>query len=393
MFEPPTKIPDPDAPIRATDNDAAIARLSAVRKGYLIDPYIAALVPRAHLQQPRAPLINIGTYLRSRGIDHLVDGWLRLAGGRKVQIVSLGAGSDTRYWRLANGPHAAQLQRYIEIDFAENTSRKIMSIRKNRVLNAALGNGGSADNVFVGGGGTVLRAPVYNLFPADLRSPPATSLAPILTSRSAAAGNAGAGDIHDVDDDERPMLSPTLPTLLLFECVLAYMDPAGSDALVRWFVDYFVSAPPHAGAPLGAIVYEMFKLNDAFGRVMLNNLKSRNVSLPGAEPYRDLASLSRRLLDSGFATAQAVTLREVRRRYVEPRELQRLAQLELLDEVEELELVLDHYAISWGVRFPEGWREGGGDNAKGGWEKTRKRRNVHSIARRQGGMWVPYEPG
>jgi len=101
MFEPPTKNTDPDAPVRATDNDAAIARLSAVRKGYLTDPYIAALVPRAHLQPPRPPLINIGTYLRSRGIDHLVDGWFRLAGGRKVQIVSLGAGSDTRFWRLA----------------------------------------------------------------------------------------------------------------------------------------------------------------------------------------------------------------------------------------------------------------------------------------------------
>lgn len=92
---------DLDAPIRATDNDAAIARLSAVQKGYLADPYIAVLVPRAHLQQPRPPLINIGTYLRARGIDHLLDGWFRLSEGRQVQIVSLGAGSDTRFWRLA----------------------------------------------------------------------------------------------------------------------------------------------------------------------------------------------------------------------------------------------------------------------------------------------------
>ena len=101
MFEPPTKNTDPDAPTRATDNDAAVARLSAVRKGYLSDPYIAALIPRAHLQQPRPPLINIGTYLRTRAIDLLLDDWFRLAGPRKVQIVSLGAGSDTRFWRLA----------------------------------------------------------------------------------------------------------------------------------------------------------------------------------------------------------------------------------------------------------------------------------------------------
>jgi len=95
----------------------------------------------------------------------------------------------------------------------------------------------------------------------DLRTPPAASLAPLLT---AAGGK----------DDDGPLLSPALPTLLLFECVLAYMTPAASNALIRWFVDYFTAAGTAAG-PLGGAVYEMFKLNDAFGRVMLNNLKVR----------------------------------------------------------------------------------------------------------------------
>lgn len=104
---------DADAPVRATDNDAALARLSAVQKRYLTDPFITALVPRAHFQQPRPPLINNGTYLRAQGIDELVESWMRTAlqsadGGQaegKVQIVSLGAGSDTRFWRLTvRGP-------------------------------------------------------------------------------------------------------------------------------------------------------------------------------------------------------------------------------------------------------------------------------------------------
>ena len=77
------------------------------------------------------------------------------------------------------------------------------------------------------------------------------------------------------------------------------------------------------------------------------------MSLPGVVPYTDLSSLSRRFLGLGFSTAQALTLREIRRRYIEPRELQRIAQREMLDEVEELELVFDHYAISWGLRFPD----------------------------------------
>ena len=97
---------DSDAPVRATDNDAALARLSAVQKGYLSDPFITQLVPRAHLQPARPPLINIGTYLRGRGLDELVESFVKLAerDDRKIQIVSLGAGSDTRFWRLAVRP-------------------------------------------------------------------------------------------------------------------------------------------------------------------------------------------------------------------------------------------------------------------------------------------------
>lgn len=94
---------DSDAPVRATDNDAALARLSAVQKGYLSDPFISQLVPRAHLQPARPPLINIGTYLRGKGLDELVESFIHLAeqDDKKVQVVSLGAGSDTRFWRLA----------------------------------------------------------------------------------------------------------------------------------------------------------------------------------------------------------------------------------------------------------------------------------------------------
>ena len=39
---------------------------------------------------------------------------------------------------------------------------------------------------------------------------------------------------------------------------------------IQWFTDYFSS---DGNAVLGGIVYEMFGLGDAFGRVMLNNLR------------------------------------------------------------------------------------------------------------------------
>ena len=112
MF-PPRPPTGGDASIRSTDNDAAVARVSAVKKGYCEDPFINHFVPRAHFLPPRPPLINIGTYVRSTGIDMLVDQWLSMASqsGQRGQIVSLGAGSDTRFWRIAARQFMSRLRK------------------------------------------------------------------------------------------------------------------------------------------------------------------------------------------------------------------------------------------------------------------------------------------
>ena len=136
-----------------------------------------------------------------------------------------------------------------------------MAVRKSRVLNPVLGPDARICwwNIliymhrltkFSVNGGTTLQSPVYNLLPVDLRTPPNQSIGPLLS----------------------PLFSPNLPTLLLFECVLAYMISEDSNALIRWFAEYIT------GGALGAIVYEMFGLEDSFGRVMMNNLRVRRSS-------------------------------------------------------------------------------------------------------------------
>ncbi|KAJ7911593.1 S-adenosyl-L-methionine-dependent methyltransferase [Mycena leptocephala] len=329
MFSSQTQ--DADSSIRLTDTDAALARLSAVQKGYLQDPYIKHLVPRSHLQPPRPPLINIGTFVRATAIDDLVFQWLQSSAnlGTRCQIVSLGSGSDTRFWRIATGAHKDALAAYVEMDFPEITSKKAMAIRKSKDLSAVLGN---PAEVTVAHGGTGLSSSTYHLLPADLRLPPADTFGKLLASESGA------------------ILSPSLPTLLLFECVLVYMSPAASSAVLQWFLDYFSS---NGSGVLGSIVYEMFRLQDSFGRVMVDNLKARQVSLLGAEPYPDVASLPGRFLNIGFTAARALTLKEIRKSYIAPAELERISRLELVDEIEELDLVLEHYAITWGLFVPK----------------------------------------
>ncbi|KAF8911534.1 S-adenosyl-L-methionine-dependent methyltransferase [Gymnopilus junonius] len=224
-----------------------------------------------------------------------------------------------------------------------------MAIRQSKDLAATLGD---PSGVSLGRGGTALHSEKYYLLPADLRLPPEESLESTLFSSP--------------DPEHKAILDPSLPTLLLFECVLAYMLPSSSSRLLEWFVKTFQKSQ---NSVLGCIVYEMFGLNDAFGRVMVNNLKERNISLPGVEPYQTIESLSTRFLDSGFAAAVALTLKDIRKAYIDDGELERISKLEFLDETEELNLVLAHYFISWGLYL------GSSDSSAiwGHWELTKKR--------------------
>ena len=97
----------------------------------------------------------------------------------------------------------------------------------------------------------------------------------------------------------------------------------------------------------------------------------RGVSLPGATPYPTFESLPQRFTRHDFTTSKALTLREIRKRLISPVESQRcvlpewrrfqfqlmvilpsISSLEMLDEVEELDLVLAHYAVTWGLKLP-----------------------------------------
>ncbi|KAG8991002.1 carboxy methyl transferase for protein phosphatase 2A [Tulasnella sp. JGI-2019a] len=318
MFAPLPSRTDPDAAIRSTDDDAAQSRLSAVRKGYLKDPFIHLLVPRAHLAPSRPPLINIGTFLRSQSIDALVQSWITSKPqGKSVQIVSLGAGTDTRFWRLSEGPLRDRISKYIEIDFPEVTGRKAMSILKSPALRAAVGNDARIEK-----GGTDLSASVYNLLSADLRRDLVQLYAALLS-----------------------LLSPDQPTIVVAECIFPYVDPSTSTQVLQWFTGTFPE--------VGAIVYEMFNLEDSFGQVMRANMKDRSIDLCGVGAYPTLESHRQRLLTAGFSFAQARTLKDIRISCVSQSGLDRMSRLEWLDELEELELVLGHYSVCWGWKVPD----------------------------------------
>jgi len=144
-----------DAATRSTDTDALLSRLSAASLGYFSDPISPLLLSpsqrRAAILRPG--LINIGTHARTWAVDSLVGQFLDAladsAGGSggegaRGQVLSLGAGTDGRFWRVKEdrekeGGKGWNCSKWVEVDFAEGTAAKARAVAIKPRLKGALG--------------------------------------------------------------------------------------------------------------------------------------------------------------------------------------------------------------------------------------------------------------
>ncbi|CAG8551752.1 733_t:CDS:2 [Funneliformis caledonium] len=297
-----------DNAIRGTNDDAVTSKLSAVNTGYINDIFVKYFVKRP---SKRPPIINRGSYVRNTGLDILITKFLEVGGEKlKKQIVSLGAGSDTRYFHFKNT--LRKFHKYFEIDFPEITSKKVAIILRNKDLSHLIGT-----KMQIGKGGTEIYAPDYCLI---------------------------SGDLREWEDNLVPRLEEhgfnrSIPTLFLSECVLIYMDPIDSNKIVQWVGDNMKVAM--------FIVFEQILPNDPFGSVMLQNLRAVNIELRGIYAYPDLQSQKDRYLRRGWTHAEAVDINEIHDLHIDSNELSRISKLEFLDELEEWRLLATHYCIAW----------------------------------------------
>lgn len=285
------------------------------------------------------------------------------------------------------GPRVA---RYVELDFAQVTRTKIERIVHSDLLSAPLKtpHGGFA----VSPDGSNLDAPGvgYHLMACDVRilvgggSPGRTTGQPAPSASDAAAASPSSETL------QAALLSkvdPTLPTIVIMECFLLYLDTAVAKALLQYLLSDVLRPSTHVGVVSYDVV--LSGQTDAqrsgsrpaiseFGQVMLHNLSARRLEIPGAKaatwPRDHTARLQQALTISSGAEGQAdprapespsapdspdSSLLQVRTHTTAlstvwgdiPADTKaRLSQVEGLDELEELELLLKHYTISVGER-------------------------------------------
>lgn len=312
-----------DRTIQATDVDALASKYSSCRKGYFSDPFLEPLIdglrrlgPQKDLSLEKFPIINRGTYVRVRGISDVVDRFLACGGS---QIVSLGAGSDTRPFALL--PHHPQLL-YHELDFAANTTKKIAAIARSPQLATAVGfdSAQSSD--------TEIHTDRYHLHAVDLRS---------------------------LKHDTAPLtgMDSSRPTLVISECCLCYLEPEDSDQVLKWTLQNFPQA--------AVVLYEPIGRDDSFGRTMIQNLAVRGISLPSLQTLPTVEAQVCRLSRLGFSHSHGADMAHVHHSWIDAADQQRISGLEFLDEVEEMDLLFAHYCIVWGSTwdlFTEEWSRG-----------------------------------
>lgn len=135
-------------------------------------------------------------------------------------------------------------------------------------------------------------------------------------------------------------IDKSIPTFLIAECVLVYMEPHSSQAVIKWAGSYFKSAV--------FLNYEPIHPHDRFGIMMQRNLTSMGCSLLGIDTCPDLESQQKRFLENGWTKSWALDMNQVYSS-LPLEEITRIERIEMLDERELLTQLLKHYTLSCGI--------------------------------------------
>ncbi|XP_004578462.2 tRNA wybutosine-synthesizing protein 4 [Ochotona princeps] len=296
--------------VQSTNDSSALSKRSLAERGYVQDAFAAMLVLGA---ARRAPLVHRGYYVRARAVGHCVRAFLERAcahpGGPRAQILSLGAGSDSLYFRLKSAGLLGRAAVW-EVDFPDVARRKAERIEATPELCALIGPFLKRDPTSA----MCFESLDYRLLGLDLRQ------------------------VHRLDEAlTKAGLEASSPTLVLAEAVLTYLEPERAAALIAWAAQRF----PHALF----VIYEQMRPQDAFGQFMLQHFRRLNSPLHGLDRFPDVEAQKHRFLDAGWTACSAMDLNEFYHRFLPAEERRRVENLEPFDEFEEWHLKCAHYFI------------------------------------------------
>ncbi|XP_005103732.1 tRNA wybutosine-synthesizing protein 4 [Aplysia californica] len=292
--------------VQGTNDSSIVSKCSTAACGYYKDPFLHHFVSKI---SRRAPLIHRGYYIRAVAFDRIMKNFLTQHRGFKKQIISLGCGFDSSYFRLKTADLLENTDFY-EIDFPDLVRRKRLLIENTEALNSLIEKvEGKPLSPHL-----ELSCVGYHLLGIDLTQ---------LNTLEAALKMCGLNFEH--------------PTFLFSECVMTYMTRRCSTELVKWAAETFENAV--------FAMYEQINPDDAFGLFMQNHFHSIGSPLKCINSFPSLDAQVKRFHNTGWAWCEALDMNTFYYQCIPSEEQQRIESLEAFDEYEELNLKYSHYFI------------------------------------------------
>lgn len=388
-----------DRPVKATGDDAMVAKIATSQTGYYEDPFLdafcgsgdngngahnninngsrtrtagrssvpgAGTVPTSNGRRRTVqPIIKRGTHARVCVVDRAITAFLKFKHKREAeaaacQVVVLGSGKDTSYFRFRNqnlmgmeddderpagektttrsrqrrGPHPCQQTvHWYEVDHVSVIKEKASLIRKSSLLKSHCPMFIKTENGYesTGGGTSSLRSfsgssssspsSTYHLIGHDLRDSPSLLF-------------------------EKLDLNPRLPTLFVMECVSMYVPITASQNLLQALSVSVDTVFLACYEPI--LDGDSSKGGDPFGKVMERNLVKRGVASPDSclLQTRTLRDQLHKLLGcKGFVRAVGCDMWSAYQTIVTAAQRKRANESEFMDEYEEWILIMRHYCF------------------------------------------------
>ena len=308
---------------------------SAANAGYLRDEFARHFVHPAQAQR-RAPIINRGTFARITALRTIIRRFLQLAptgdgGTTSRQVLVLGAGFDTAVFQLQKEGDLAGAA-FFELDFPDIVQQKSRIIAGSAELTASL-CGAAEDS----GGRLQIDTQTQELTVHAGAMPGGDEASP----RRGGQYSLLAADLRDLDRVRETLaqagFDSSLPTLVISECVLIYMEPEHSDRVIEWIA----STLPQAAF----VLYEQILPSDPFGKIMVRNIASRGCPLKSIAMYPGLEEMCERFRTQGWQWAVAKDMDVLYKHMLDREEKARTERLEMFDEFEEWHLLMQHYCL------------------------------------------------
>eukprot|EP01039_Chlorochromonas_danica_P003766 gene3766-4116_t len=323
-----------DERTRWTAVDSFLCKYQAHQKKYYDDPFAELIYQQLLAKktimpttpQRKSPIINRGYYARVVSNRLSLEKFLESTNDRPRQFLFLGVGYDT--CPLTAYDHASSSNnsssgsspcKVFEVDFPDLMRNKAEFYRNDPHL-----------------------APLFQRSAADSNpSSRLTFLPPNVHQH---------GDFTLIGSDLRhaPQLMTLLesvgfdksvPTFIHTECVLVYLDKEVVSQLCASLASYLEKEALW-------VSYDMITPNDRYGQMMVRNLQGAGFHIPGMLDYPTLEAEKEKFIHHGWDVAHSCTMKEFYNKATTAEEKARLKELEMLDEVEEWNMIMEHYSLT-----------------------------------------------